>query len=115
MAGPRTTTAIGRTSAALGVAGTIALAPVAGSVVPAFAQEVANAALDPVTIRIGANDGFTRVEFAGVVGSRARVRKDGQTVVVRIGSTAAPDVSRLKNDPPPGVEKVETRAALDAT
>ena len=115
MAGPRTTTAIGRTTAALGVVGTIALAPFAASVVPAFAQEAANAALDPVTIRIGANDGFTRVEFAGVVGSRARVRKDGQTVIVRIGSTAAPDVSRLKNDPPPGVEKVETRSALDST
>ncbi|WGM30138.1 hypothetical protein [Brevundimonas sp. NIBR11] len=115
MAGPRTTTAIGRTTATLGVVGTIALAPIAVTVVPAFAQEAANAALDPITIRIGANDGFTRVEFAGVVGSRARVRKDGQTVIVRIGSTAAPDVSRLKNDPPPGVDKVETRATLDAT
>ncbi len=99
---------------ALGAAGTIAFAPIAGAVVPAFAQE-ASAALDPVTIRVGANDGFTRIEFAGVVGSRARVRRDGQSVVVRIGSTAAPDVSRLKVDPPPGVEKVETRAALDAT
>jgi len=114
MAGKRSTTAIGRTTAALGAAGTIALAPIAGSVVPAFAQEAA-AALDPITIRIGANDGFTRVEFAGIVGSRARVRRDGQSVVVRIGSTAAPDVSRLKVDPPPGVEKVETRATLDAT
>ena len=72
-------------------------------------------ALDPITIRVGANEGFTRVEFAGVVGSRSRVRRDGQTVIVRIGSTAAPDVARLKVDPPPGVEKVETRAALDAT
>ncbi|WP_426050621.1 tetratricopeptide repeat protein [Brevundimonas sp. SL161] len=114
MAGPRSSTAIGRTTAALGVAGTIALAPIAGAVVPAFAQEAA-AALDPITIRVGANDGFTRIEFAGIVGSRSRVRRDGQTVVVRIGSTAAPDVSRLKVDPPPGVAKVETRAALDAT
>lgn len=114
MAGARSRTRIAKTTAALGAAGTIALAPVAGSVVPAFAQEAA-AALDPITIRVGANEGFTRVEFAGVVGSRARVRKDGQTVVVRIGSTAAPDVSRLKVDPPPGVEKVETRATLDST
>ena len=114
MAGKRSTTAIGRTTAALGAAGTIALAPVFAPSIPAFAQEAA-AALDPVTIRVGANDGFTRVEFAGVVGSRARVRRDGQSVVVRIGSTAAPDVTRLKVDPPPGVEKVETRAALDAT
>ena len=98
---------------ALGAAGTIAFAPIAGAV-PAIAQEV-SAALDPVTIRIGANEGFTRVEFAGIVGSRARVRRDGRAVIVRIGSTAAPDVSRLKVNPPPGVEKVETRSALDAT
>ncbi len=99
---------------ALGAAGTIAFAPLAGAVGPVLAQE-ASAALDPVTIRVGANDGFTRVEFAGVVGSRARVRRDGRSVVVRIGTTAAPDVTRLKVDPPPGVDKVETRAALDAT
>ncbi len=99
---------------ALGAAGTIAFAPIAGAAVPALAQERA-AILDPVAISIGANDGFTRVEFAGVVGSRARVRRDGRRVIVRIGSTAAPDGTRLKVDPPPGVEKVETRAALDAT
>lgn len=115
MARMRSTTALGRTTVALGAAGTIALAPIAGAVAPAIAQEASSAALDPITIRVGANEGFTRIEFAGVVGSRARVRRDGQTVIVRIGSTAAPDVSRLKNDPPPGVEKVETRAALDAT
>ena len=113
MAAARSRTAFGRTTVALGAAGTIAFAPIAGAV-PAIAQEV-TAALDPITIRIGANQGFTRVEFAGVVGSRARIRRDGQSVVVRIGSTAAPDVTRLKIDPPPGVEKVETRAALDAT
>ena len=114
MAAPRSRTAIGRTSTALGVAGTIALAPVLAAVGPVLAQE-ASAALDPITIRVGANDGFTRIEFAGVVGSRSRIRREGQTVIVRIGSTAAPDVSRLKVDPPPGVDKVETRATLDAT
>ncbi|MEQ7156604.1 hypothetical protein [Brevundimonas aurifodinae] len=114
MAGARSRTAMGRTSTALGVAGTIALAPVLAAVGPVLAQEV-GAALDPVTIRVGANDGFTRIEFAGVVGSRSRIRREGQAVIVRIGSTAAPDVSRLKVDPPPGVEKVETRAAMDAT
>lgn len=114
MSSSRARTRIARTTAALGAAGTIALAPITGPAEPALAQE-SNAALDPITIRVGANDGFTRVEFAGVVGSRARVRKDGRTVIVRIGSTAAPDVTRLKVDPPPGVEKVETRAALDST
>lgn len=115
MARARSRTAIGRTSTALGVAGTIALAPVLTGALPALAQEQAAAALDPVTIRVGANDGFTRVEFAGVVGSRARIRREGQAVIVRIGTTAAPDVSRLRVDPPPGVDDVQTRATMDAT
>ncbi len=115
MSAPRSRSRIARTTVALGAAGTMALAPIGPALAPAIAQEAASVAPDPVTIRIGANDGFTRVEFAGVVGSRARVRREGQTVVVRIGSTAAPDVSRLKVDPPAGVEKVETRAARNAT
>jgi hypothetical protein len=56
-----------------------------------------------------------RVEFAGVIGSRSRVRREGRNIIVRIGTTAAPDVSRLKVDPPPGVEKVETRAVTGGT
>ena len=99
--------------------GAAVFAPVLGAAVPAIAQETARqaaqAALDPITIRVGANPEFTRVEFAGVIGARSRVRRDGDKVVVRLGSTAAPDVSRLKNDPPPGVDKVETRAIAGAT
>ena len=114
MASARGRTRLARTTVALGAAGSMALAPMAAGVAPAMAQE-ATAALEPVTIRIGANEGFTRVEFAGVVGARSQVRRDGQTVIVRIGSTAAPDVTRLKLDPPMGVEKVETRAARNAT
>lgn len=93
---------------ALGAMGVAALAPLMEAA-PALAQE-ASRALEPLDIRIGANDGFTRVEFGGVIGARSRVRREGQQVIVRIGTTAAPDVSRLRNDPPPGVEKVETRA-----
>ena len=114
MAGARSRKTFVTTTVALGAAGSIALAPMAAGVAPAMAQE-ASSATDPVTIRVGASDGFTRVEFAGIVGSRARVRREGQAVIVRIGSTAAPDVSRLKVDPPPGVDKVETRAAEGAT
>jgi len=99
---------------ALGAVGAVVLAPMLTAAAPAMAQEASRAS-DPVSIRIGANTGFTRVEFAGVVGSRARVRREGHAVVVRIGSTAAPDVTRLKVDPPPGVEKVETRAVTGAT
>ncbi|MFP5297294.1 MAG: hypothetical protein ACLGG3_08245, partial [Alphaproteobacteria bacterium] len=94
---------------AAAAAGAVALAPLAP-----LAQE-AGAALDPVTIRVGANDAFTRVEFAGVIGARSQVRREGRDVVVRIGTTAAPDVSRLRVDPPPGVEKVETRAVRGGT
>ncbi|PZO03226.1 MAG: hypothetical protein DCF28_07530, partial [Alphaproteobacteria bacterium] len=115
MSSARSRSRIARTTVALGAAGTMALAPIGPSVLPAFAQAAAAVAQDPVTIRTGVNDDFTRVEFAGVVGSRARVRREGQLVIVRIGSTAAPDVSRLRVNPPAGVEKVETRAARNAT
>lgn len=115
MSAARRRSRIARTTVALGAAGTMVLAPIGPALVPALAQEAAAAALDPVTIRTGVNKDFTRVEFAGVVGSRARVRREGQEVIVRIGSTAAPDVSRLRVNPPDGVEKVETRAARNAT
>ena len=98
-----------RSTVAAAAAGAVAFAPLAP-----LAQEI-SAPLDPVTIRIGANAEFTRIEFAGVIGARARVRQEGGQVIVRIGSTAAPDVSRLKVDPPRGVEKVETRAVAGGT
>ncbi|MGV8930365.1 MAG: tetratricopeptide repeat protein [Brevundimonas sp.] len=94
---------------AAAAAGAVLFAPLSP-----LAQEVA-APLDPVSIRIGSNAEFTRIEFAGVVGARSQVRRDGRDVVIRIGSTAAPDVSRLKVNPPRGVDKVETRAVRGAT
>ncbi|CAN5409252.1 hypothetical protein BH09PSE1_BH09PSE1_24460 [soil metagenome] len=100
---------IARTTVALGAMGAVVLGPMLTAAAPAFAQEAA-AARDPLSIRIGANADFTRVEFAGVIGQRSQIRREGQTVIVRIGTTAAPDISRLRNDPPPGVTKVETRA-----
>src|SRR5690606_38406433 len=92
-----------KTTVALTAAGTMALAPLA----PAGAQDAPS---EPVAVRIGAAEGFTRVEFAGAVGARARVRREGRVVIVRVGATAAADVTRLRVDPPPGVERVETRA-----
>lgn len=96
-----------KTSVAAAAAGVLVFAPMAPMAVARQA--------DPIEIRIGANDAFTRVEFAGVIGSRARVRQEGQQVIVRLGATAAPDISRLRVDPPKGVEKVETRAVTGAT
>jgi hypothetical protein len=97
------------TTVAVAAAGAMTFAPLAP-----LAQERAGSG-DPIAISIGATAQFTRVEFAGVIGARSRVRIDGRTVVVRIGTTAAPDVSRLKVDPPKGVTAVETRAAAGAT
>lgn len=109
MSGVAASKRILRTTVAAAAAGSVMLAPMAPQ-----AQEAA-APLDPVSIRIGANTEFTRIEFAGVIGARSSVRREGRDVVVRIGSTAAPDVSRLKVDPPRGVETVETRAVRGGT
>ena len=109
MSGAPATRRMLKSTVAVAAAGAVALAPLAP-----LAQE-AGAALDPVTIRVGANEAFTRVEFAGVIGARSYVRREGRDIVVRIGTTAAPDVSRLRVDPPRGVEKVETRAVRGGT
>jgi tetratricopeptide (TPR) repeat protein len=110
MSARRTSRRVLNSTVALAAAGAVALSPV----LP-LAQEYQPASMDPVAIRIGAAEDYTRVEFAGVVGARSRVTVDGRRVVVRIGTTAAPDVSRLKVDPPSGVESVETRAVQGGT
>ncbi|RZJ87009.1 MAG: hypothetical protein EON88_23680 [Brevundimonas sp.] len=94
---------------AVATAGALVFAPLAS-----LAQEGARVA-DPIVIRVGSTAEFTKVEFAGVIGARARVRRVGQQVVVRVGTTAAPDVSLLKVNPPPGVTGVETRAVQGGT
>ncbi|RZJ95422.1 MAG: hypothetical protein EON88_11080, partial [Brevundimonas sp.] len=94
---------------AVATAGALVFAPLAS-----LAQEGARVA-DPIVIRVGSTAEFTKLEFAGVIGARARVRRVGQQVVVRVGTTAAPDVSLLKVNPPPGVTEVETRAVQGGT
>lgn len=110
MSARRSSRRVLNSTVALAAAGAVALSPVLPR-----AQEYQPASLDPVAIRIGAATDYTRIEFAGVVGARSRVTVDGRRVVVRIGATAAPDVSRLKVDPPAGVESVETRAVPGGT
>ncbi|MGO4409700.1 MULTISPECIES: hypothetical protein [unclassified Brevundimonas] len=109
MSGATASKRVLKTTVAAAAAGVVVFAPLAPH------AEGSNVSSGPVEIRVGANTGFTKIEFAGAVGSRARVRQDGRAVIVRIGTTAAPDVSRLKVDPPKGVEKVETRAASGGT
>ena len=112
MSGALSSKRVLKASVAVVTAGVVAFAPL----MP-MAQVSARsmAALSPVEIRIGANSGFAKIEFAGAVGSRARVRQEGQQVIVRIGTSAAPDVSRLRLDPPKGLQKVETRAVAGVT
>lgn len=101
------------TTAAAAAAGAVAFAPVGQAGQAALAQEASRG--DPLSISVGANEHFTRVEFGGVIGARSQVRRDGDRVVVRLGTTAAPDVSRLRVDPPEGVRSVETRQARGGT
>ena len=108
MAGVRssTTRRLARATVAAAAAGAVALAPVP----MAWA-----APGDPIDIRLGTNDDFARIEFAGPIGSRARIRQEGSTVIVRVGSTAAPDLSLIRVRLPEGVASVETRAVQGAT
>src|SRR5690606_37895390 len=109
MSGASVSKRVLKSTVAAAAAGVVVFAPLAPH------AEGAAPGSGPVEIRVGANTGFTKIEFAGAVGSRARVRQDGRAVIIRIGTTAAPDVSRLKVDPPKGVEKVETRSVQGAT
>lgn len=102
----RTTRRLARATVAAAAAGAVALAPVP----MAWA-----APGDPIDIRLGTNRDFSRIEFAGPIGSRARIRQDGQSVIVRVGSTAAPDLSLIRVNPPAGVTSVETRAVQGGT
>ena len=108
MSGASPTKRILKTTVAAATAGAVVFAPMAP-----LAQEVGRSR-DPLSINIGANAEFTRVEFGGVIGVRSRISREGDTVVVRLGTTAAPDVSRLKVDPPAGVKSVETRPSRGA-
>ena len=105
MSGAAPTKRILKTTVAAAAAGAVVLSPLSP-----LAQE-AGRSRDPLSIGIGQNAEFTRVEFGGVIGVRTRVSRQGDKVVVRLGTTAAPDVSRLKVDPPAGVKSVETRVA----
>lgn len=105
MSGPLPTKRMLKTTVATAAAAAVVFAPLAP-----LAQEVGRSR-DPLSISIGQNAAFTRVEFGGVIGVRSQVRRDGDKLYVRLGVSAAPDVSRLRVDPPQGVKSVETRMA----
>ncbi|WP_395942766.1 tetratricopeptide repeat protein [Brevundimonas sp.] len=94
-----------KSTVAAAAAGAVVFAPLAP-----LAQE-AGRSRDPLSISVGVSSAFTRVEFGGIIGVRSQVRREADKVIVRMGVSAAPDVSRLRVDPPEGVKAVETRMA----
>lgn len=58
-------------------------------------------------VRVAQAKDFSRIEIAG----RAAVRRDGQTLVLRLNPSAAPDVTQLKVAPPRWLKSAETRRA----
>ena len=65
-----------------------------------LAQGVAPAAATaaPLVVKVGEAKAFSRLELHGVSGG---VRREGDTLVVRLPRAAAPDMARLHVDPPP--------------
>lgn len=100
------------TTAAVACAGSITAASVGPvSAAPESAASTPSAA----TVRIGRNDDFTRVEFAGANGARATVRREGRTVVITVPGTVRPNVADLRVDPPPGVDGVDVKPGAQST
>ncbi len=62
-----------------------------------LAQGAAPAAAAPLVVKVGEAKAFSRLELRGAVG----VRREGDTLVVRLPRSAAPDMARLHVDPPP--------------
>lgn len=62
-------------------------------------------------VRVAQAKDFSRIE---VVGARAFARREGQTVVLRL-SSGAPDIARLKVDPPRWLKAAELRRSKGAT
>ena len=71
MSGVSSSKRILRTTVAAAAAGAVVLSPLAP-----LAEEF-GASVAPIEIRVGANPRFTRVEFAGVIGARSQVRREG--------------------------------------
>ena len=68
-----------------------------------------------IDIRVGRNDHSGRIEIYGAVGSRASVRRDGATIVIRMPGMQRPDVGDLRANPPIGVSAVDVRSDARAT
>jgi tetratricopeptide (TPR) repeat protein len=54
----------------------------------------------PLQIKVGQNDGFTRIEFQWASKVGFTTRREGDNVIVRFSRDADPDMSLLRVDPP---------------
>ena len=68
-----------------------------------------------VQVRVAQNLETTRIEFAGSLGGRATVKRQGQALVVRIAGKVQPDLTRLRIYPPPFIKGAVSQFAGAAT
>ncbi len=84
----------------------VAAITIASLAAPAgLAAPATEAAPRGAQVRVAQAKDFSRIEIAG----RAVVRREGQTLVLRLGQGAAPDITRLKVAPPRWLKSVQTR------
>ncbi len=62
-----------------------------------------------IDIRIGRNQSSGRIEIYGATGSRASVRREGDSVVIRLPGQARPDLGDFRANPPQGVVSVDLK------
>jgi len=82
-----------------------AVAVPAGAALPA--PKPAPPARQPLEIKVGQSDKFSRIEFHWAGGAKAAAKRDGQVVTVRFNRNARPDMSQLKVFPPKWLKSAE--------
>lgn len=72
----------------------------------------------PLDVRVAQNSDYSRVEFRWAGNTKAVIKRTGQTLLVRFGRDAKPDISRLRVSPPPYVKTASAKTvggALEIT
>jgi tetratricopeptide (TPR) repeat protein len=89
----------------------VAAVCIAGLAAPSgLAKPPAAPSREPLEVRVAQAEGFSRLEFhwSGRAGAM-ETRREGQTLVLRFGRDADPDISRLRSDPPRWIKTAEKR------
>ncbi|MDB5448215.1 MAG: hypothetical protein JWQ97_3532, partial [Phenylobacterium sp.] len=64
----------------------------------------------PLDVHVAQAEGFSRLEFHWTgKGGPATAKRDGQTLTLRFGRDADPDIARLRTDPPKWIKTAEKR------